>query len=162
MWVGGMGFFFFFFPLFFLVLRWGIWLFCGTGDERCSYFVPFVFDCFSFFFFFLPHWFDGDLHTQCGDSSFWEPGLGFVPLWSWSHGTSGLAQAWRPVWGRWVWILACGVGAALSSPQQPLYRPRFAMQNNLSQVLFWLATLFSNFTKCSTNIHYGESIRTVE
>lgn len=42
---------FFFSPLFFLVLRWGIWLFCGTGDERCSYFVPFVFDCFSFFFF---------------------------------------------------------------------------------------------------------------
>lgn len=160
MWVGGMGFFFFS-PFFFLFWDEGFDYFVGLetkGVPTSSLLSLTVF----LFFFFLPHWFDGDLHTQCGDSSFWEPGLGFVPLWSWSHGTSGLAQAWRPVWGRWVWILACGVGAALSSPQQPLYRPRFAMQNNLSQVLFWLATLFSNFTKCSTNIHYGESIRTVE
>ena len=52
--------------------------------------------------------------------------------------------------------------ATISPPQQPLYRPRFAMQNSLSQVLFWLATLFSSFTKRSTNIDYGEGIRTVE
>lgn len=93
-------------------------------------------------------------------SLFEEPKFRFAPKWWWSHVTLGLSLTWRPAGGSpesWPVQL---------EPPFPLflqpYRLRFAMQNRLSQVGFWLATLFNEFTKCSTNTDYSEGIGTVE
>lgn len=60
----------------------------------------------------------------------------------------GLEASWR----KEGLNLAYGVK---TFPQEPLYRPRFAMQ--IVQVQLGLSTLFSNFPTGSTNVPYGQS-----